>query len=107
MSEKRILAILGLLLGLLAAILILLGIVGIGRNETISLAFLLDRLIDLVLGIVILVGSLMIYRRNYSSGGIVNLVIGIVVIILGPSTTAGILAILSGVLGLLANEARS
>jgi len=58
-----------------------------------------------VLGIAIILGSLMIYRGKYGSGGIINIVLGIIVIVLGyGSTTGGILAIISGVLGLVASE---
>lgn len=98
---------LGLLLGLLAALLVLLSILNVGRNTTINLEFVLDRLVSVVLGVGLLFGSILIYRGKYSSGGIANLVLGVVVLIIGPSSVGGILAIISGILGILANEART
>lgn len=106
MSERRTLAILGLLLGLLAALLVLLTLANLGRNPTINLEWVANRIVDVVLGIGLLLGSVLIYRGRYSTGGIVNLVLGVVVLILS-SSVAGILAILSGILGILANEARA
>ncbi|HEY7589003.1 MAG TPA: hypothetical protein VIB49_09710 [Thermoplasmata archaeon] len=106
MSDRRTLAILSLLIGLLAAILVLLAAADIGRSATLSLEFLTRRLVDVVLGIGLLLGSVLAYRGQYTSGGITNLVLGIVVLIIGPSNIGGILGILSGILALLANESR-
>lgn len=107
MSEKRDLAIVGLLLGLLGGALVLADAVNVGRTSNLTLEFLLAHAVSLVLGIAILFGSLLLYRGRYSTGGILNLILGIVVLILGPSQLGGVLAIISGVVGLLANEARS
>src|SRR3972149_6616973 len=76
MSEKRILALLGFLLGLLSAVLIFVGALGIGGNQTVDLALVVERLVEIVLAVVILLGSLLIYRGESSSGGLVNLVVG-------------------------------
>lgn len=99
-------AILGLLLGLLGGALVLAPILDLGRAN-LTVDFILNRLVGLVLGIGILLGSFLIYGRRYSTGGIVNLVLGIVVILTGQSQIGGILALISGVLGLVANEART
>jgi len=106
MTEKRILAILGLLFGLLAGLLVLVGALTFGRNQPIDLALLFERLVTLVLGIAILFGSVLIYRGTYSGGGLVNLIMGVVVFLVSRDTLAAVLAIVSGVLGFLANEAR-
>src|SRR2546422_3726502 len=76
----------------------------IGRSN-LSLSQVLNAGIAALLGIAILVGSLLIYRGKYSSGGIINILLGIVALILAVSTTGSILAIVSGVIGLVATEA--
>lgn len=108
MSEKRDLAIVGLLLGLLGGALVLVGGLGLdlGHLSTVTIELLLARLVDVVLGVGILVGSVMIYRGSYSTGGILNLILGIVALVIGSGTLGAVLALISGVLGLLANEAR-
>jgi len=104
MTEKRILALLAMLIGLIAGLLLLIRALDITRGGTSNLNVILDTVISALLGIAILVGSLMIYRSQYSSGGIINIVLGIVAIILPQGgQTAGILAIISGVLGLIAS----
>jgi len=107
MSEKRDLAIVGLLLGLLGGALVLAAGLDLGRAGNLTLEFVLGRAVDLVLGVAILFGSLLLYRGRYSTGGILNLILGIVALIIGPSQLGGVLALISGVVGLLANEARS
>jgi len=106
-TEKRILALLAMLIGLIGGLLILVGALdGLrGIDLTGNLTRVVNLVIATVLGIAIILGSLMIYRGKYGSGGIINIVLGIIVIVLGyGSTTGGILAIISGVLGLVASE---
>lgn len=106
MSEKRILALLGLLLGLIAGVLLLVGAVQ-GARQSITLDFLLQRAVIAVLGLAILFGSLLIYRGKHKSGGLVNLVLGLVVLVLSyGTTTEAVLAVISGVLGLVAEQAK-
>ncbi len=107
MSEKRILGLLGFLLGLLAGVLILVYAFELGRNQTVTVEFILERLVRIIFGALILLGSLLLYRGSYSTGGIVNLVLGIVGLVIGVYQVGAILALLSGVLGLVANEARA
>ena len=104
MTEKRVLALLAMLIGLIAGLLILVNALDIGRGN-LDLSRLLNAGIAALLGIAILVGSLFIYRGKYSSGGIINILLGIVALILGFSQIGGILAIVSGVVGLVATEA--
>lgn len=108
MSEKRNLAIIGLLLGLIAGALVLARSLGpLPRNLAgITLGEVMAGVVYIILGLAILFGSLLIYRGRYSTGGILNLVLGILVVILGPDTLGGVLALVSGVVGLLANESR-
>ncbi len=107
MSEKRDLALVGLLLGLLGGALVLAESLNLGRLGNLTLEFVLARAVELILGVAILFGSLLIYRGRYSTGGILNLILGIVALILGASQIGSILALISGVVGLVANEART
>src|SRR5256885_1058821 len=104
MTEKRVLALLAMLMGLIAGLLILVNALDIGRSN-LTLSQVLNAGIAALLGIAILVGSLLIYRGKYSSGGIINILLGIVALILKLDTIGGILAIVSGVIGLVATEA--
>lgn len=108
MSEKRLLAILGLILGLLSALLILIGLFTIGRRENLDLQFFLERIVGFVFGVAILLGSLLIYRGKYRTGGLVNFLLGVVALVLGfvfrVGTVEAVLAIISGILGLLAAD---
>ena len=105
MTEKRLLALLAMLIGLVGGLLVLVDALDVGRGQlTLSLAA--DAVIAAILGVAILAGTLLIYRGKYSSGGIVNILLGIVILILPrTSTTGGILAIVSGVVGFVAAEA--
>ncbi len=106
MSEKRDLAIVGLLLGLLGGALVLSHTVDLGRFANITVASLVAEAVDLILGIAVLLGALLIYRARYSTGGILNLILGIIILVQGPDALGGVLALISGIVGLLANEAR-
>lgn len=105
MTEKRLLALLGFLLGIVAFAFVLLRAIQFGRNQTLDAAFLLSRFVDVVLAIALLLGSVMIYRGSYSGGGVINLVLGIIVLVWTGDWTAAVLAIISGVLGFAAAEA--
>ncbi len=108
MSEKRDLAIVGLLLGLLGGALILARSLGPfeGHLGSLTLSDVVGSAVSLILGIAILFGSVLIYRGRYSTGGVLNLVLGIVALLVADQL-GGILALISGVVGLVANEARS
>ncbi len=106
MTEKRLLALLAMLIGLVGGLLILVGVLDIGRGQTFDLTVVANSVVALVIGIAILAGSLLIYRGKYSSGGIINILLGIVALVVPQtSTTGGILAIISGIVGLVASEA--
>lgn len=101
MMEKRTFALLGFVLGLLSAILIVVGALRLGRNQAIDLELVVDRIVEIVLGLVILFGSLLIYRGTTNAGGFVNLLVGIVALFFVGNLEA-VLAIISGILGLIA-----
>ena len=102
-GEKRIFALLGLILGIIAAALML---------SASTQGHSLD-VLGLLAGLVVLYGSYLIFRGKTSllmgwaktrMGALINLVVGIATLIIpgGVGGTASILAIVSGVLGLLA-----
>jgi len=105
MTEKRLLALLAMLIGLIGGLLVLVAALDITRGR-LDLGVAVNSFVSALLGIAILFGSLLIYRGKYSSGGIVNILLGIVALILGAGTLGGILTIVSGVIGLVASEAR-
>lgn len=104
MSEKRLLALIALLIGLVGGLLILADALNAVRGAR-DLAAALSSLIFVILGIAILLASFLIFRGKYGSGGILNILLGVVAFILQTDTTGAILAIVAGVVGLIAAEA--
>ncbi|HYS73798.1 MAG TPA: hypothetical protein VEO96_07455 [Thermoplasmata archaeon] len=103
-SEKRILGLIAALVGLVAGILIL---IAATAGQGVSL-------LTAVVGLGVLYGSYLIYRGETSRlfglgkarlGAWINLIIGVATLLLhgGVGGTESILAIVSGVLGLLAS----
>jgi len=64
----------------------------------------LSALVPLVLGIAILAASLLIYRSKYGSGGLLDIILGVVALILQLNQIGSILSIVAGVIGLVASE---
>jgi len=100
-SERRLLAVLALLLGLLGALLILLGF-GLPRGGQDFLDWLGQIAISGILALAAIVGSLLTYGGQYRVGGVVNLVIGIGLLILERNLAGSLLIVFSGILGLVA-----
>ncbi|HKW42880.1 MAG TPA: hypothetical protein VJP06_01715 [Thermoplasmata archaeon] len=101
-AEKRIIGLLAALLGLVAGVLILLEA---SRGGSLDLG-------KTVVGLGVLLGSYLIFRGKTSllfgwaktrMGAVINLLLGVVTLILpgGVGGTASILALLSGILGLV------
>jgi len=105
MTEKRLLALVALLIGLVAGLLILVD--AVNGIQLSSVGSMLGQLVGVVLGVAILLGSLLIYRSKYSSGGILDILLGVVALVLRLNTTGGILAIVAGVVGLISSEGRA
>ncbi|TLZ97775.1 MAG: hypothetical protein E6J94_05230 [Methanobacteriota archaeon] len=103
MTEKRLLALIALLIGLVGGLLILNEAVR-GFRGVSDLAAILSALVPLVLGIAILAASLLIYRSKYGSGGLLDIILGVVALILQLNQIGAILAIVAGVIGLVASE---
>jgi hypothetical protein len=104
MTEKRLLALVALLIGLVGGLLILVEALN-GFRQIRDLVTALSQLVVVIIGVAILAASLLIYRSKYGSGGILDILLGIVALILGMNSTGGILAIVAGVVGLVASEA--
>ena len=103
MTEKRLLALVALLIGLVGGLLILVEALN-GFRQIRDLVTALSQLVVVIIGVAILAASLLIYRSKYGSGGILDILLGIVALILGMNSTGGILAIVAGVVGLVASE---
>src|SRR5439155_18218617 len=103
MTEKRLLALVAFLIGLVAGLLILVEAVN-GIQQLSSLSSMLGQLVGVVLGVAILFASLLIDRSKYSSGGVLDILLGVVALVLHMNSTGGILAIVAGVVGLIASE---
>lgn len=101
MSQRRLLAVLALLLGLLGALLVLLGLHLPGRNQDL-LAWLGEVAVRAILALAAIVGSLLVYGRRYQAGGVVNVVIGIALLLVGGGLAGPLLVVFSGILGLVA-----
>ena len=61
----------------------------------------LDLLVIVAIGLISIVASVMIWRGAYFSGGLTNIVLGVVAIFYGRDT-AGIIILISGLLGVVA-----
>ena len=106
MTERRLLALLAFLIGLVGGLLILVDALPSFRQIS-DLGQALSGLVGLILGLAILAASLLIYRSQYSSGGILDLLLGFVVLVLRLNFTGALLAIVAGVIGLVAVGART
>lgn len=102
-SQKRLFALVAMILGLAAGVLILLAATA-GREVS---------LLSVILGLAVFYGSYLIYRGKTSLlfgwgktrlGAWINLILGFVTLVVpgGVGGTPSILAIVSGILGLLA-----
>jgi hypothetical protein len=105
MTEKRLLALVALLTGLVAGLLILVD--AVNAIQLSSVGSMLGQLVGVVLGVAILLASLLIYRSKSSSGGILDILLGVVALVLHLNLPGGILAIMAGVVGLIASEGRA
>lgn len=102
MSQRRLLAVLALLLGLLGALLVLLGLYPRGGRIEDLLAWLGGIAVRAILAVAAVVGSLLVYGRKYQAGGVVNIVIGIALLLVDAGLAGPLLVVFSGILGLVA-----
>jgi len=108
MTERRLLAILGFLLALVGGLLAILTALEFGRLENLSLEGVARRVIEIILGIAAILGGVFIYKGRMSTGGLLTIVIGVVLIVV--QATLGweaILIIVGGILGIVGAETRT
>lgn len=93
---------LSLLLGLVAGLLLLLKL--LEWSNSLSLDWFLNVALLAILGVVVIIGALATYDREYVLGGVLNIVIGLVVLIHWREVLPGLFALLGGILGIVAAE---
>ena len=108
MTERRLLAILGFLLALVGGLLAILTALEFGRLENLSLEGVARRVIEIILGIAAILGGVFIYKGRMSTGGLLTIVIGVVLIVVQATLGWGaILIIVGGILGIVGAETRT
>jgi hypothetical protein len=106
MKTKQILALIALLLGILGGVLLCLSFVNAiprileGRTQ-----LGVEAIVNVVIGIVAILASVMIWKGSYVAGGIINIILGVVTIIYA-SDNSGLLILISGVLGVVAPQVK-
>ena len=107
MTEKRLLAVLGFLLALIGGILVLASALNVRRGN-IDLEYLARLAVDLILGVAAILCGVFIYKGRMSTGGLLTIVVGVVIILLHQSfEIPAILIVIGGVLGIVGAEARA
>ena len=102
MSERRLLALLALLLGLLGALLVLLNFRFPRQGEDV-VRWIGEYAVRIILALVAIGGSFLIYGAKQQAGGIINIIVGIALLLVSGSGLSGpLLIIFSGILGLVA-----
>jgi len=102
MSERRLLALLALLLGLLGALLVLLNFHFPRQGEDV-VRWIGEYAVRIILALVAIGGSLLMYGAKQQAGGIINIIVGIALLLVSGSGLSGpLLIIFSGILGLVA-----
>jgi len=106
MRTKHVLALIALILGIVGGVLLCLGVANAMPRVLEGRARLgVESFISVVLGIVVIIASVMIWKGSYLAGGVINIVLGIIAIFYG-SNTEGILILISGVLGVVAPQVK-
>lgn len=101
MKTDRLLGILGFVLALVGGVLLLRGALDLG----VTLEALARDLLALALGLLAVVGGFFLFTRRHQQGGLVCVVVGLVAILVDAGVTPGVVVLLGGVLGLVAEAA--
>ena len=99
MAARRVIAIIAFLIGAVGVILILRTLTLPGNQD--FLDWLRDIAILSILGLVALLGCVLITGHDPKYGGIVNIIVGFVLLILGRNLIGSLLVLFSGLLGLV------
>lgn len=106
MTERRTLAILAFLLALIGGLLVIVNALNV-RFDGLTLDRVARLVLDLVLGVAAIFGGVMMYQGKMSTGGLVTIVIGVVILLVSQGLgVAAVLVIVGGVLGIVGSEAR-
>ena len=106
MRSKDAFALLALILGVVGGLLLVKAAVDAvprlleGRGQ-----IDVELLVIVGIGVIAIVASVMIWRGSYFSGGLINIVLGVVAIFYGRDT-AGIIILVSGILGVVAPKVK-
>ena len=104
MKSKQLIALIASVLGIVGAVLLLVGFLETiprileGRGE-----LGIGSLVTIVIIIIAIVASLLIWKGSYVAGGVINIILGIIAIVYGHRSD-GVLILLSGVLGVVAPQ---
>lgn len=99
MSEKKLLAIISLLLALIGGILVL---ANVFRSSNIDLDYLGRRAVDLILGIGAILLGIYMYKGHRNTGGLLVTIVGILILVdQGGIELEGAIVLLGGVLGIV------
>jgi 1,4-dihydroxy-2-naphthoate octaprenyltransferase len=105
-TEKKLLAILSLLLALIGGILVLVGVLNVSGNRNIDLDYLGQRAVDLILGIGAVLCGIYMYKGKASTAALLTIVVGLLINVHQQRVgLEGTLVLLGGVLRLLAADA--
>ena len=102
MSQRRLLALLSLLLGVVAGLLLLLHL--LDWPNSVTLDWFVHTALLAILGVVVIIGAWATYDRQYAFGGVLNIIIGLIVLIYWHDVLPGVFALLGGILGVVAGE---
>jgi len=107
-SEKKLLAVLSLVLALIGGGLVLLGVFNVSNLGSIDLDYLTTRAAELILGIGAILFALYTFKGHTSTGGLLTIVVGVLILVEAQRIgLAGTLVLLGGVLSIITAEARS
>jgi len=102
MSERRLLAVLALLLAIVAGLMLMYA--NLRLYGGISLDWIFRLSIIIILGVVLIVAGLVAYERRYMEGGVLAIIVGLVAFFYTGDLVPCILALASGVLALAAER---
>ena len=105
MTEKKLLALLSLVLALIGGILVLANVFLVSRNTTLDADYLATRAVELILGIGAIVFGIYMYKGHVSTGGLLTIVVGILILVDSQRIgLEGTLVLLGGILGIITAE---
>ena len=102
MTQRRMVAVLAFLLCLVAGLVLLFEVLHLPSNVTLD--WFLSKAVTIILATVVILAAVIIYGRRYVEGGIVGIVVGAVLIFPYQDGVPGVLALLGGVMAVIAEE---